>query len=77
MFRFPHATVVTKKSVTPDDLVTVLTFDKGCETGEWKLIQPHRYDDEGQSNEIFHSSVIAFKELRSIFGIPEVRPCEV
>ena len=45
-FRDPNATALTKTSVTPDDLVTVITFDKG---GEWKLIQPPRYDDEGQS----------------------------
>ena len=68
MFRFPHATVVTKKGVTPDDLVTVLTFDKGGETGEWKLIQPHRYDDEGQSNEIFHSNSVCHCFQRTSFN---------
>ncbi|KAK2707907.1 hypothetical protein QYM36_015555 [Artemia franciscana] len=36
---------VTTPHVTPEDLVTVITFDMG---GEWKPIQSPRVDDEGQ-----------------------------
>ena len=35
----------TAKRIAPEDLITVISFDKG---GEWKLIQPPRKDDEGQ-----------------------------
>lgn len=34
-----------RSSIVPDDLVTLITFDKG---GEWKSIQPPSHDDEGQ-----------------------------
>lgn len=73
-FRDPNATALTKTSVTPDDLVTVVTFDKG---GEWKLIQPPRYDDEGQSIDCQRSngcSLHLSQRLSQLYPINKTAP---
>ena len=36
----------TSSQISPADVVTVISFDKGA---EWKLLQPPKFDDEGQS----------------------------
>lgn len=73
-FRDPNATALTKTSVTPDDLVTMVTFDKG---GEWKLIQPPRYDDEGQSIDCQRSngcSLHLSQRLSQLYPINKTAP---
>ena len=36
----------TSTQISPADVVTVVSFDKGA---EWKLLQPPKFDDQGQS----------------------------